>query len=164
MFSGSENSSNHHPMWRNSHSFTLKYQTFYTFFHYFLLQKMEVCGVGDGITRVVLGMERLIQWILLFLNVFLCWKEKISSIFGLWLIQQLYYVMVLTFSTLLFWFNFVVFVCWQRIRWKPVGLGKECFWRIRTGSQESSFLSNKDEFDKCQTLASWIWSRDCRLQ
>ena len=62
---------------------------------------MEVCGVGDWITRVVLGMERL-QGILLFLNVFLCWKEKISSIFGLWLIQQLYYVMVLTFSTLFF--------------------------------------------------------------
>ena len=37
MFSGSENSSNHHPMWRISHSFTLKYQTFYTFFYYFFV-------------------------------------------------------------------------------------------------------------------------------
>ena len=71
---------------------------------------MEVCGVGDGMRRVVLGMERLIQWILLFLNVFLCWKEKISSIFGLWLIQQLYYVMVLTFSTLFFFDLILLFL------------------------------------------------------
>jgi len=37
MFSGSENSSNHHPMWSKSHSFTLKYQTFYTFFSLFFV-------------------------------------------------------------------------------------------------------------------------------
>ena len=32
MFSGSESSSFHHSMWILSHSFTLKYETFYTFF------------------------------------------------------------------------------------------------------------------------------------
>ena len=49
MFSGSENSSNHHPMWMVSHSFTLKYQTFYTFFHYcFVAEDGSVWSWGDN--------------------------------------------------------------------------------------------------------------------